>query len=119
VDLVEIQRFERMLEQCDDAQLETIFSPAELVYCRAKEHPTLSLAGRLAVKESCMKLFPRETALKEIDFSDFEVVVDAYGAPHLRVTRKLSDLLKRNGWTGIAVSLSHTASFACGMAIAR
>jgi holo-[acyl-carrier protein] synthase len=119
VDIVEIQRFERMLERCDDAQLETIFSPAELVYCRTKENPTLSLAGRLAVKESCMKLFPRETALKEIDFSDFEVVVDAYGAPRLRDTRKLTDLLKRNGWTEMAVSLSHTASFACGMAIGR
>ena len=119
VDIVDIRRFERMLQSCDEAQLETVFSSAELVYCRGKKHPTPSLAGRLAVKESCMKLFPRETALKEVDFSDFEVVVDDYGAPHLRITRKLAALMRRNGWREISVSLSHTSSVACGMAVAR
>ncbi len=119
MDIVEVRRFERMLEQCSEAQLETIYTPAEIAYCRSKKNPTLSLAGRFAVKESCMKLFPRETALKEIDFADFEVVVDCYGSPNVRITDKLSRLLARSGSTTIAVSLSHTDSFACGMAIAK
>ena len=81
VDIVEIERFERFLANADEDQLRTVFSEAEMEYCNAKATRTQSLAARFAVKEACLKLFPQELALKSIDFGDFEVEIDNWGAP--------------------------------------
>ena len=42
-----------------------------------------SLAARFAAKEACVKLFPREAALAQIEPHDFSVARDNFGAPQV------------------------------------
>lgn len=116
VDLVDVARFERMLARAGD--LDELFTKAELEECRAKRHPAPSLAGRFAAKEACLKLFPRETALKDLDFRDIEIETDGYGAPRVRKSPAFAKILKRNRFAHVAISISHTATHACAVAVA-
>src|SRR5438105_15834353 len=65
IDSVEISRIERLLSEAPAEALSKIFSAQEL----ADSGPgrAASLAARFAAKEACVKLFPRELALGQID----------------------------------------------------
>lgn len=119
IDIVDVRRFEKMLAGSGDAPIRSIFTEAELATCRAKPRPAESLAARFAVKESVLKMFPKETALKDLDFIDVEVATDDYGAPRLKMGVRLTRCMKAHKMSGIAVSMSHAGSFACGLAVAR
>src|ERR1019366_1226049 len=81
IDSVEISRIERLLSQTPAEELAKIFSAQELADSGAGR--AASLAARFAAKEACVKLFPRELALGQIEPSEFSVVRDAYGAPQV------------------------------------
>lgn len=117
IDIVEVERLQRMLQRNDVAQMQRIFTPAEWKYCQQKPHPAQSLAARFAIKEACLKLFPAETNLAELEFIDIEVAMDNNGAPYVNLNDKVKTLLARYQLTCISISLSHTAHYACGMAI--
>ena len=78
-----------------------------------------SLAARLATKEACCKLFPRETALGVIVAADFAVERDAYGAPVVKPSVHAQVVLDRHRVAGIRVSLTHTQSSASAIAWAE
>lgn len=117
IDLVELERFKELLQRSDADQMQRIFTQAEWDYCQQKRHPELSLAGRFAAKEACMKLFPEETNRNEIDFVDIEVVMDNHGAPRIQINEKLQTCLERYQLKGIQVSISHTLQYACAIAV--
>lgn len=117
IDIVEIKRFERFMKNSSTEQMQRVFSKTEWDYCQAKPRPMQSLAARFAAKEACMKLFPAETNRAELDFIDIEVITDQEGSPNILVNEKLKNMLQRYGLNRISISISHTASYACGMAV--
>lgn len=119
IDIVEIERFEKLLQRSSVPQLGDVFTTAEWNYCQSKRHPTPSLAARFALKEACMKLFPAETNRAELNLIDIEIVMDNDGAPHIHLGAKLTEFLQRHGLSRISVSISHTPTYACGIAIAE
>ena len=82
----------------------------------AREHYPVVSESRLA--EACVKLFPRELALGQIEPADFSVVRDAYGAPQIACTPKAQALLDRYRIRRIAVSLTHDCSSASAVVLA-
>lgn len=119
IDLIELARFETMFEGCEPAQLATVFTPDEIDYCLGKATATHSFAARFAAKEAVMKCFPKETTLKDLDFKDIEVAVDGYGAPRIVLTDTLRALLAAAEQSQLHLSLTHTAHYACAVAIAE
>ncbi len=118
IDLVEIARVRRLVDELPREDLLRVFSERELGDAAAGLEPA-RLAARFAAKEACLKLFPRETALGEIVPGDFEIVSDGYGAPQVICTANAADVLARHWLEDIALSLSHDGSHATAVAVAR
>ena len=77
--------------------------------CRRRGHAVQSFAARFAVKEACMKLFPLETGLKDLDFNDIEITLDELGAPSIRMNGKISALMDRYSDAATRISITHPA----------
>ena len=118
IDTVEIARIERLLSENSPEDLRRFFTPQELDDCGHGAGRAASLAARFAAKEACIKLFPREAALGEIEPADFSVARDAYGAPHAVCGPKAAAVLAKNRIAGIALSLTHDRLTAAAVALA-
>jgi phosphopantetheine--protein transferase-like protein len=117
IDTVEIARIERLLAQTPAADLRKLFSAQELADSGDGPGRAASLAARFAAKEACVKLFPREVALGQIEPTDFSVVRDNYGAPKAVLSSIAQALLARHRLCGIALSLTHDRTRASAVAL--
>ena len=119
IDTVEIARIERLLAQTPAADLRKLFSAQELADSGNGPGRAASLAARFAAKEACVKLFPRELALGQIELADFSVARDNYGAPQAVLSPIAPALLARYRLRGIALSLTHDRTSASAVALAE
>lgn len=119
IDTVEIARFERLLAQTPAADLRKLFSAQELADSGDGPGRAASLAARFAAKEACVKLFPREVALGQIEPADFSVARDNYGAPQAVLSSIARAVLARHRLCGIALSLTHDRTSASAVALAE
>jgi KDO2-lipid IV(A) lauroyltransferase len=118
IDTVEIARIERLLAQTPATDLRKLFSAQELADSGDGPGRTASLAARVAAKEACIKLFPREAALGQIEPADFSVARDNYGAPQAVLSSNAQAVLARHRLHGIALSLTHDRTNASAVALA-
>ncbi len=118
IDSVAIARIERLLAETPPEDLRRLFSAQELADAGDGPGRAASLAARYAAKESCLKLFPREAALGEIEPADFSVVRDNYGAPQVVCGARAAALLGRHRIASIALSLTHDRVSAQAVALA-
>jgi len=118
IDTVEISRVEKLLTDLPPDGLRKFFSEPELQDAGAGAGRAASLAARFAAKEACCKLFPRETALGQIEPRDFSVRRDNYGAPQIEVAPGAQWVLDRHRVAAIQVSLTHTETSASAVALA-
>ncbi len=119
VDLIEIARVERMLTRYGDRFLERVFTPAEILYCRARP---AELAARFAAKEAVAKALGvgmRMIARDGINWQDAEIIGDARGKPLVRLYGRAAERAGQLGLTEWAVSLSHTRKHAIAFVVAQ
>jgi len=119
IDSVEISRIERLLREHSPDDLQKLFSSEELRDSGEGPGRAASLAARLAAKEACLKLFPRETALGHIGPEDFAVLRDGYGAPQVTCSPTAREVLDRYRLRTIALSLTHASTSASAIAVAE
>ena len=119
IDTVEISRVEKLLADLPSSELRKFFSEQELQDAGTGAGRAASLAARFAAKEACCKLFPRETALGQIEPRDFSVRRDNYGATQIEVSPNAQFVLDRHRVAAIRVSLTHTATSASAVALAE
>ena len=119
IDTVEIARIERLLAQTPAADLARLFSAQELADAGDGPGRAASLAARFAAKEACVKLFPREVALGQIEPADFAVARDNYGAPQVVASPNAQTVLGRHRIASIALSLTHDRTSASAVALAE
>ena len=118
IDTVEIARVERLLRETPSDDLARLFSAQELADSGEGPGRTASLAARFAAKEACLKLFPRETALGQVEAADFSVARDDFGAPTLVCSATAEALLGLYRVKHIEISLSHDRLSASAVAVA-
>jgi len=118
IDLVDIARMRRLLAETPRADLLRIFSERELADAGSGPEPA-RLAARFAAKEACLKLFPREAALGELEAGDFEVVSTPYGSPRIQCTARAAAAMDRHWIADISLSLSHDSTHATAIAVAQ
>ena len=119
VDLVEIARIERALAHHGDRFLERIFTPAEVLYCRAR---LPELAARFAAKEAVSKalgLGVRMLSRDGINWRDAEIIGDMRGKPLIRLHGRAAERAEELGLTEWAVSLTHTREHAIAFVVAQ
>jgi len=119
IDSVEIARIERLLRENDREALLRFFTEQELADAGDGPGRAASLAARFAAKEACVKLFPREAALAQIEPSDFSVVRDNFGAPLAVPGPRAEALAGRYRLGPIALSMTHDRTSAQAVAVAQ
>ena len=118
IDLVDIARLARTLEDHDERFLERCYTRAEQIYCDAGQKRRLErLAGRFAAKEAVLKALG--TGLRHgITWTQIETVPDNAGAPTLQLSDQALSFADDLGITRWWLSISHTENHAMASAIA-
>lgn len=118
VDLVEISRVARALERYGERFLRRVFTPAEVIYSRARPP---ELAARFAAKEAVSKALGvgvRILAPDGIGWQDVEVLGDWRGRPEVYLHGWAAVRAAQLGLTRWAVSLSHAQDYAIAVVVA-
>lgn len=118
VDLTDVARIERMLQEHPERFVERVFSATERGYADAGgPRRAERYAARFAAKEAVMKALG--TGWRSgIAWTDAEVVHGADGAPSLRVHGRLAEIAAERGIDTWIVSLTHTDQLAMASVIA-
>ena len=111
LDLVDIQRLAKSIEQGGQSFLNRIFTVAEQDYCNGGSRPHEHFAARWAAKEASMKVLGTGWS-GGVAFTDFEVSNDSNGRPYLTVTGVAATVASEMGIVEWQLSLSHTGTTA-------
>ena len=116
LDLIDLERIEKVWREHPDRFLERILTAAERRYCDRKKFPLPHIAGRFAAKEAILKVLG--TGWRgQIAWTDIEILNDDAGQPHVTLSGYTGDLAAKLGITRILISITHTAQFAAASAI--
>jgi holo-[acyl-carrier protein] synthase len=108
LDLVDVERFDAVLQRQGDRFINRVFTEAEQQYCRTKNSPAMFYAARFAAKEAVSKAFG--TGIGEaMSWLDIEVSHGANGAPVITLHGKARDLALQREVSDVLVSLTHTS----------
>lgn len=118
VDIVEIARIRKSLENHSPRFEARIFTSGETDYCQNKAEPAIHFAARFAAKEAVMKCLG--TGMDQgIAFKDIEVIRETSGKPRIRMHGKGKELSRELGIKAIHISISHDKKYAVAQAIAE
>jgi len=118
IDLVEIARIERMLEDHGDRFVARCFTSDERAYAEASAAVRGErYAARFAAKEAVLKALG--TGLRDgIEWTDIEVARNAAGAPSAVLGGRAEEIARTLGIEAWSLSLSHAGGLAMASAIA-
>jgi holo-[acyl-carrier protein] synthase len=111
-DLLGVTRFRKVLARAP-AFVDTVFTPAEVSYCRGRHDPALHLAARFAAKEAVLKALgiglgvpPARSLLQQIE------VLSNGGAPRLCLHGRMAQRAHQLGVMAASITLSHDVELA-------
>ncbi len=116
IDLVDVDRMRTALARTP-SMAARLFTEGERAYADAARDSSERYAARFAAKEAAMKALG--VGLGALDWHDVEVIRAEDGAPTLRVTGRAASLAEAAGVSEWMVSLTHTATSAGAVVIAR
>ena len=116
IDLVDIQRMEKLIRKWDIRFLKKVFTTLEIRYCEKKnECRYQSYAGLFAAKEAWVKALG--TGFRNIHWKDIEINQDAMGKPVICLSKQLLDINRNRNENSIHLSISHTRKVAIAQVI--
>lgn len=116
IDIVEISRFERFIQEGNDALFTRLFTPQELSYCSVKKKSAQHYALRFAAKEAFFKA--SGLGLRDgMTWRDVEVVNNDLGKPDLRLHGRAAEIFSELGLHKIHTALSHDGAYAIAMVV--
>lgn len=109
---VDIEKTARFIDKkINSPFLNRLYTHNELSYCFNKSHPSESLAGRFAAKESIKKALSSLVETR-IDHKDIEIINDKSGIPIVFMRNKMVNKFE------FLLSISHTKDMAIAFVIA-
>ena len=116
VDLAEVDRIRKAIEQYGDRFIRRIYTDAEIAYVERKANRFERYAGRFAAKEAGMKALG--TGWRGgLGWQDLEVVNLPSGRPTLEFHRRAAELAEKLGAVHASLSITHTVEQALAMVI--
>ena len=109
VDIVDVDRIKKSIENYKEKFLDKIFSKDEQYYCFSKSNPYIHFSGKFAAKEAVMKAVLPIENIKQISFSNISILNENNGAPKVKV--------KNLPEADIKISISHTERQAIAFAM--
>ncbi len=111
IDIVNIDRIERVMTRWGDLFLSRVFTEKEIVWCQRRNRPAECFATRFAAKEAFLKAIG--WGLRNgIQWTDIEVENDPMGKPLLSLHRKAKEALKTLRIEKALLTLSHDRPYA-------
>jgi len=111
IDIVNIDRIERLMTRWGGVFLSRVFTEAEIVGCQRKARPSECFAIRFAAKEAFLKAIG--WGLRNgIQWTDIEVKNDAMGKPLFSFHRKAREVCETLRIQNILLTLSHDRPYA-------
>lgn len=117
IDLVDIDRIQRMLTEHGDRFLQRVFTSAEQEYAKSGGVRCAErLAARFAAKEAVLKAIG--TGLRSgMSWTEIEVRVLPSGAPMIATSGRVAEVTGECGISNWLLSLSHSGGFAIASVI--
>jgi holo-[acyl-carrier protein] synthase len=116
VDIVDISRFQRFIDEGNSRILQRIFTDGEIDYCSSRKRSAQHFALRFAAKEAYVKACG--TGLRQgLSWRDMEIVNDDVGKPTMRVSGAALKLQHELGVKNIFVSMSHDGAYGVAMVV--
>ena len=122
IDLIKIERIQKVLDRHGDHFLAKIFSGAELERLNKFQSRQVSsrvitaeLAARFAAKEACSKALG--TGIGPVSWKEMEVINEPSGKPTMRLSGKAAQIADAQGFTSWSVSLTHTQDTAAAVVV--
>jgi holo-[acyl-carrier protein] synthase len=116
LDMVEIDRIERLAEEHEARFVRKYFTAAEISYAESHHRPGEHLAARFAAKEAAAKALGTGIA-ERVHMRDLEIVARDSGQPRLVLHGAAAELAKEMGVTRTHVSLTHTKTHAAAVVV--
>jgi len=115
-DIVAIERFQRFVDEGNNALLQRVFTEPERAYCSARKNSAASYAARFAAKEAFLKALG--TGLRDgISWHDIEVAHDRLGKPELILSGRAIELFMEQGLSCAFLSLAHDGGTAVALVV--
>ena len=117
VDLVEIDRLQRVVSRWEGRLVERLFTAREVDYCKRKKRGYYrSLAGKFAAKEALWKALGA-SGLQGLSWSNLEVLNDPQDKPYFAKTEALQKRLADLRIKEVFLSITHTRDHALALVI--
>lgn len=113
VDIIEIDRIRKSIDDLGDHFIRKIFTDGEIAYCRSKPEMVQHFAARFAAKEALSKAVATGWS-GEFRWKDVEVINEPSGKPRLLFHGSLKETLAR---CTVFVSLSHADNHVVAMVV--
>jgi holo-[acyl-carrier protein] synthase len=111
IDIVNIDRIQRLMTRWGGVFLGRVFTETEIVWCQQKARPPECFAIRFAAKEAFLKAIG--WGLRNgIQWTDIEVKNDAMGKPLFSFHRKAKEVCETLRVQNIHLTLSHDRPYA-------
>lgn len=117
VDIVEIDRMQRMLDAQGDALIRRLFTDDETRYALAHVEPALHFAARVAAKEATYKALSGNHLARAVGWREIEVCLRDDGAPYLALHGRAQERSVELGVARTLVSLTHSKSAAVAVVV--
>ena len=119
IDVVEIERMRRLLEDKGDRALARLFTADEREYASTHREPFRHLAARAAAKEAAFKALAGNDLARAIGWRELEVVSTKGHAPTLRLHGRAQERATELGVTRVHLSLTHSEHTAAAFVVAE
>lgn len=107
VDLVEVDRFQKINSRIKERFFQRVFTPQEL---NDANQSLQHLAGKFAAKEAASKALG--CGIGKVSWQELEIINDANGKPELILHTAAAELASQSGWSAWSLSISHTRTLA-------
>ena len=115
IDLVEISRIQRMLDEHGQRTLQRLLTSSESEYCSRQAVPARHVAARVAAKEAAFKALSASGDAEYVGWQEFEVSRSIDGRPSLLFHGRGLDRAKRLRVQRALLSITHTDTYAAAV----
>src|SRR2546428_6034960 len=114
VDIIEIERVQRVLGRFGSRFLERIYTDLEVAFCRGR---VSELAARFAAKEAVMKALG--TGARGLAWREIELLPNHRGKPLVYLHGRAQERAARIGLAELDVSMSHSREYAVAFVVGQ
>ena len=119
IDLVEVERMQRLLDSKGERALTRLFTADEREYAQTHPEPARQLAARVAAKEAAYKALSGNDLARAIGWRELEVVSRHGHAPILTLHGRAQERATELGVVRVHLSITHSEHTAAAFVIAE